>query len=252
MPVDGALHQRNGQRIPNHFFEGEPGVDGYKRDQHSFSYPFERRFNDVFTARQYFRYLNAKVKLDQVCAYGWTTPTSNELNRFYSGGDEKLHAFIIDNIQQAKFFAGPTKHTVLMGADYQRRETVVDWTSGSLQPINAFNPVYGNSAIRYYSPTSYLRRLEHTGVYPLDLIEMDKWRLSLGLRQNSVETSDERRIAEASRPVGTEISDKRTKLIGRAGALYLFDSGPAPYVSYLESFNPNSYSDSSGNPLAPT
>jgi len=81
---------------------------------------------------------------------------------------------------------------------------------------------------------------------------MDKWRFSLGLRQDWVETSDENRLAEATRPVGTEINDKRTKLTGRAGALYLFDNGLAPYISYSESFNPNSYADSAGNPLAPT
>jgi iron complex outermembrane receptor protein len=252
MPADGALHQRNGQRISENFFEGEPGIDRYERDQQSFGYQFEHRFNDVFTARQNFRYLDSKVKLDQVYGYGWTTPTSNELNRYYTGGDEKLHAFIVDNMLQAEFLTGATKHTVLMGADYQRRKTVVDWTSGSVAPINAFDPVYGNSAITYYDPLSYLRRLEQTGVYLQDLIEMDKWRFSLGLRQDWVETSDENRLAEASRPLGTEINDKRTKLTGRAGALYLFDNGLAPYISYSESFNPNSYADSAGNPLAPT
>ena len=252
MPADGALHQRNGQRISENFFEGEPGIDRYERDQQSFGYQFEHRFNDVFTARQNFRYLDSKVKLDQVYGYGWTTPTSNELNRYYTGGDEKLHAFIVDNMLQAEFLTGATKHTVLTGVDYQRRKTVVDWTSGSVAPINAFDPVYGNSAISYYDPVSYLRRLEQTGVYLQDLIEMDKWRFSLGLRQDWVETSDENRLAEATRPVGTEINDKRTKLTGRAGALYLFDNGLAPYISYSESFNPNSYADSAGNPLAPT
>ncbi|SDZ63347.1 TonB-dependent siderophore receptor [Pseudomonas sp. NFIX28] len=252
MPADGALHQRNGQRISENFFEGEPGIDRYERDQQSFGYQFEHRFNDVFTARQNFRYLDSKVKLDQVYGYGWTTPTSNELNRYYTGGDEKLHAFIVDNMLQAEFLTGSTKHTVLTGVDYQRRKTVVDWTSGSVAPINAFDPVYGNSAISYYDPVSYLRRLEQTGVYLQDLIEMDKWRFSLGLRQDWVETSDENRLAEATRPVGTEINDKRTKLTGRAGALYLFDNGLAPYISYSESFNPNSYADSAGNPLAPT
>ncbi|SDS36128.1 iron complex outermembrane recepter protein [Pseudomonas asplenii] len=252
MPADGTLHQRNGQRISEHFFEGEPGIDGYSRNQQSFGYQFEHRFNDVFTARQNFRYLDSKVKLDQVYAYGWTSPTSNELNRYYSGGNEQLHAFIIDNMLQAELQLGETRHTVLMGTDYQRRKTVVDWSQGALAPINAFNPVYGNSAISYYSPTSYLRRLEQTGVYLQDLVEMDKWRFSLGLRQDWVETSDENRIAEAARPLGTQISDRRTKLTGRAGALYLFDSGIAPYISYSESFNPNSYSDAAGNPLPPT
>ncbi|WP_420232133.1 TonB-dependent siderophore receptor [Pseudomonas sp. ABY48] len=252
MPADGTLHQRNGRRISENFFEGEPGVDGYERDQQSFGYQFEHRFNDVFTARQNFRYLDSQVTNDQVYAYGWTTPTSNELNRYYTGAEEKLHAFIVDNMLQAELFTGATKHTVLMGADYQRRKTVVDWTSGSLAPINAFDPVYGNSAITGRYDTSYLRRLEQTGVYLQDLIEMDKWRFSLGLRQDWVETSDENRIAEFGRPQGTEINDKRTKLTGRAGALYLFDSGLAPYISYSESFNPNSYADSAGNPLPPT
>ncbi len=49
------MHQRNGQRISEHFFEGEPGIDGYSRNQQSFGYQFEHRFNDVFTARQNFR-----------------------------------------------------------------------------------------------------------------------------------------------------------------------------------------------------
>jgi len=252
MPADGTLNKRNGQRISEHFFEGEPDIDGYSRNQQSIGYQFEHRFNDVFTARQNFRYLDSKVKLDQVYAYGWTTRTSNDLNRYYSGGHEQLHAFIIDNMLQAEFFTGAIKHTALLGVDYQRRKTVVDWTSGSLAPINAFNPMYGNSQINYYDPTSYLRRLEQTGVYAQDLIELDKWRFSLGVRQDWVETSDENRLAEYNRPVGTEISDKRTKLTGRAGALYLFDNGIAPYISYSESFNPNSYTDSAGNPLAPT
>lgn len=252
VPADGTLRLRNGNRISAHFFEGEPSIDGYSRDQQSFGYQFEHRFNDTFTARQNFRYLDSKVNMDQVYAYGWTTPTSNELNRYYTGGDERLHALIVDNMLQAEFFTGATKHTVLMGADYQRRKTVVDWTSGGLAPINAFDPVYGNPAIEMYGDTSYLRRLEQTGMYLQDLIEMDKWRFSLGLRQDWVETSDENRLAESGRPEGTEINDKRTKLTGRAGALYLFDNGIAPYISYSESFNPNSYSDSAGNPLAPT
>jgi iron complex outermembrane receptor protein len=252
VPADGTVHQRNGNRISPHFFEGEPSIDGYERDQQSFGYQFEHRFNDVFTARQNFRYLDSKVNMDQVYAYGWTSPTSDELNRYYTGGDERLHAFIVDNMLQAEFFTGATKHTVLMGADYQRRKTVVDWTSGGLAPIDAFNPEYGSSTIDMYGETSYLRRLEQTGVYLQDLIEMGKWRFSLGLRQDWVETSDENRLAEAGRPEGTEINDKRTKLTGRAGALYLFDNGIAPYISYSESFNPNSYSDSAGNPLAPT
>lgn len=252
VPADGALHKRNGQRISEHFFEGEPGIDSYERNQQSFGYQFEHRFNDVFTARQNFRYLDSTVKMDQVYAWGYTSPTSNSLNRYYTGADEKLHSYIIDNMLQAEYFTGAAKHTTLVGLDYQRRKTVVDWTSGGVAPIDAFNPQYGNSQITYYAPTSYTRRLQQTGIYAQDLIELDKWRFSLGVRQDWVKTSDENRIAEPTRPLGTRISDDRTRLTGRAGVLYLFDNGIAPYLSYSESFNPNSYADAAGNPLAPT
>lgn len=47
-----------------------------------------------------------------------------------------------------------------MDADYQRRKTVVDWTSDGLAPVDALNLEHGNSAIDFYSPTSYLHRLE--------------------------------------------------------------------------------------------
>lgn len=252
VPADGALHKRNGQRISEHFFEGEPGIDRYERNQQSFGYQFEHRFNDVFTARQNFRYLDSTVKMDQVYAWGYASPTSNRLNRYYTGADEKLHSYIIDNMLQAEYFTGAAKHTTLVGLDYQRRKNVVDWTSGGVASIDAFNPQYGNSQVSYDAPTSYTRRLQQTGIYAQDLIELDNWRFSLGLRQDWVKTSDENRIAEPTRPLGTKISDERTKLTGRAGVLYLFDDGIAPYLSYSESFNPNSYADAAGNPLAPT
>ena len=44
---------------------------------------------------------------------------------------------------QADFFTGTARHTLLFGADYQRRKTVVDWTSGAVTPLNGFDPVYG-------------------------------------------------------------------------------------------------------------
>ncbi|MDD0977352.1 TonB-dependent siderophore receptor [Pseudomonas fontis] len=248
LPADGALHQRNGLRFSDHFFEGDTDIDQYKRKQQSFSYQFEHRFNDVFTARQNFRYQDSKVTMDQAYAAGWTSdPTSNELLRAYTGGDERLHSFIVDNMLQAEFFTGSAKHTLLMGADYQRRKASVDWRYGKVDSINADNPQYGNANLRDVGEGYYLRRLQQTGVYVQDLIELDKWRLSLGIRQDWVKTSDESRDIAGSR-----VTDERTKLTGRAGVLYLFDNGIAPYISYSESFNPNGVSDQDRKPLAPT
>jgi iron complex outermembrane receptor protein len=67
------LHKRNGLRLSDHFFEGEPSIDNYERTQQSFSYQFEHRFNDVFTARQNFRY--------QIPTCRWTrcTPPAGQM-----------------------------------------------------------------------------------------------------------------------------------------------------------------------------
>ncbi|WP_306466578.1 MULTISPECIES: TonB-dependent siderophore receptor [unclassified Pseudomonas] len=245
-PADGMLHPRNGLRLSDHFFEGEPGIDNYERTQQSFSYQFEHRFNDVFTARQNFRYQDSDVSMDQVYSAGWADADSNILNRAYTGGDERLHSYIIDNMLQAEFFTGAAKHTLLLGADYQRRKADVTWRYGSVDPLDASIPQYGQGNLQVLGENRYQRRLQQTGVYLQDLLELDQWRFSLGLRQDWVKVSEENRDSN------TRVSDNRSNFTTRAGVLYLFENGVAPYVSYSESFNPNTVSDQNGRPLAPT
>ncbi|MDH4550360.1 TonB-dependent siderophore receptor [Pseudomonas sp. BN607] len=245
-PADGMLHQRNGLRLSDHFFEGEPGIDNYERTQQSLSYQFEHRFNDVFTARQNFRYQDSDVSMDQVYSAGWADADSNILNRAYTVGDERLHSFIIDNMLQAEFFTGAAKHTLLLGTDYQRRKADVTWRYGTVDPLDAGNPQYGNGNLQVLGENRYQRRLQQTGVYLQDLVELDQWRFSLGLRQDWVKVSEENRDSDS------KVSDQRSKFTTRAGVLYLFENGIAPYVSYSESFNPNTVSDQDGRPLAPT
>lgn len=245
-PADGMLSKRNGVRLSDHFFEGEPGIDNYERTQQSFSYQFEHRFNDVFTARQNFRYQDSDVSMDQVYSAGWADADSTVLNRAYTGGDERLHSYIIDNMVQAEFFTGIAKHTLLLGTDYQRRKADVSWRYGTVDPLDAANPQYGNGHLQVLGENRYQRRLQQTGVYLQDLVELDQWRFSLGLRQDWVKVSEE------NRDTNTRVSDKRSNFTTRAGVLYLFENGLAPYVSYSESFNPNTVSDQDGKPLAPT
>jgi len=245
-PADGMLHPRNGLRLSDHFFEGETGIDSYERTQQSFSYQFEHRFNDIFTARQNFRYQDSDVSMDQVYSAGWADAESNILNRAYTGGDERLHSYIIDNMLQAEFFTGAAKHTLLMGTDYQRRKADVEWRYGTVNPLDAGNPQYGNGNLQLLGENRYQRRLQQTGVYLQDLVELDQWRFSLGLRQDWVKVSEQNRDSDP------KVNDQRSKFTTRAGVLYLFENGIAPYVSYSESFNPNTVSDQDGRPLAPT
>ncbi|TWI53807.1 iron complex outermembrane receptor protein [Pseudomonas duriflava] len=246
LPAEGTLYRHNGQYISNSFFEGDSDYDKFERTQQMVGYQFEHRFNDVWSARQNFRYLDGKVDMRQAYQTGWVG-TSNELSRATTEGKERLHAWIVDNMLQAEFETGAAKHTLLTGIDYQRRKAKVDYSGGTASTIDAFNPVYGDADVVNTWETSNLRRMEQTGLYVQDLIDLDKWRFSLGLRKDWVETSSEDLM------YGTGKSEaKDSKLTPRVGALYLFDNGIAPYISYSESFNPNSYTDQSGDPLEAT
>ncbi|OWJ97106.1 TonB-dependent siderophore receptor [Pseudomonas sp. A46] len=246
VPADGSLYPHNGRRIDRDFFDGEPALDDFDRTQRMVGYQLEHRFDDVWSARQNLRYLSAQVDLSQVYGYQWTGAGSNALNRYFSGASEDLDAYILDNMVQAEFDWGPARHTLLTGLDYQKRKAKVDWTSASVSPLDAFDPVYGNATLGPLYEDNHTRRLEQTGLYLQDLVDLDRWRFSLGLRQDWVDVSDQ------NRSTGGRSEGDWSRFTGRAGVLYLFDNGVAPYISYSESFNPNAYSDNTGKPLEPT
>jgi iron complex outermembrane receptor protein len=246
LPAEGTLFRRNGRYLADDFFEGEPGAEKFDRTQQMLGYQFQHRFNDVWSVRQNFRYLDSTVESEQIYSAGWGAGPS-ELARAYTGADEAIHSWIIDNMLQAEFSTGAAQHTVVTGLDYQRRKAKVDYTAGTASSLDAFDPVYGGTVtLNPAWSSSSTRRLEQTGLYLQDLVEIDRWRVSLGLRQDWVDISTEDEI------YGGKTEADPTQFTGRAGLLYLFDNGLAPYLSYSESFNPNSFADAGGNPLAPT
>ncbi|MEX0603237.1 MAG: TonB-dependent siderophore receptor [Marinobacter sp.] len=243
LPYDGTVESRNGRKIDNTFFEGEPDYDLFRRDMTMVGYDLDHRFNNTWSARQKVRYLESDVKLQQVYAFGWATDT--ELNRYYSGGDEDLEAITVDNQLQADLITGAVDHTVLVGLDYQQRENDVVWPSGAFPTIDAFDPQYGAEPSALFPAVRNLREQKQTGIYLQDQLAMGGWRLTLGGRHDWVEI----RNTDRDTNVETELDD--TQFSGRAGLLYLFENGIAPYMSYSTSFSPNAFTDANGDLLAP-
>jgi len=244
LPYEGTVESRNGQKIDNTFFEGEPDYDLFRRDMTMVGYDLEHRINNNWSALQKARYLDSDVELKQVYAYGWATDT--ELLRYYSGGDEDLQAVTIDNQIQGELTTGAVDHTVLVGVDYQQRENDVVWPSGAFPNIDAFDPQYGAEPSALYPPTRNLRKQKQTGVYLQDQLAAGGWRLTLGGRQDWVE------IENTNRDTGEVTELDETQFSGRAGLLYLFDNGVAPYVSYSTSFSPSAFIAESGDLLDPS
>lgn len=245
VPYEGSVVSHNGRKIDNTFFDGEEDYDTFERYQRMVGYDIEHRFNDTLTARQKLRYLNADVELDQVYQYGWVGD-SNELYRYYSGGRESLEAWTLDNQLEADFRSGGIDHTVLAGLDYQHRENDVVWTSGAFPTIDPFAPDHGAEPIGEIVVTNDERHeLAQTGVYLQDQMAIDQWRITLSGRYDWVD------IENTDNLTGDDSTLDDTQFSGRAGVLYLFDNGIAPYLSYNTAFTPTSFVDADGDLLEP-
>ncbi|OSO72201.1 TonB-dependent siderophore receptor, partial [Stutzerimonas stutzeri] len=222
LPADGTVTSHNGQRISRSFFEGDRDYEKFERDQQMIGYQLEHRFNDVVSARQNFQYLDSTVDSGQVYQYGYVAPGSDELVRYYTGADEALHAWTIDNQLQFLFDTGALSHTLVTGLDYQRRKARVNYDAGAgLPSINPYTGAVSAGSPVFYYQYDETRKLEQTGLYVQDLISLDNWRFSLGVRQDWVDVSFDH-TNDATYGDQSD-SAKLEQFTGRVGVLYAFD-----------------------------
>ena len=243
LPYEGTVVPHAGQKISNTFYEGEDDYDKYDRRENMVGYNFEHAFDSGWSVRQKLRYLHTKVNLNQVYAAGWLNDT--ELNRGYSGSDEKMNAITLDNQLDGSVETGPVNHRLLMGVDYQRRSNNVAGYYGAFPAIDAFNPVYGEDPDYITQYSSEKHKLEQTGSYIQDQMSLTKWRLTLGGRHDQVKVTNVNKLNDTSDTLD------QGHYSSRAALLYLFDNGIAPYVSYSTAFTPTSFTDENGKILEP-
>ena len=243
LPYGGTVVPHYGQKISNTFYEGEDDYDKYDRRENMVGYNIEHMFDSGWSVRQKLRYLHTDVELNQVYAAGWLNET--ELNRGYSGSDEKMSAITLDNQLDGSFDTWQVNHRLLVGIDYQNRSNNTTGYYGAFPPIDAFNPVYGAKPdyIDMYAREKH--KLRQTGYYLQDQMSWDRWRITLGGRYDQVSVSNIDKIKN------TRSDLDKNNFSTRAALLYLFDNGFAPYVSYSTAFTPTSFADENGNLLDP-
>ncbi len=243
LPYEGTVVPHYGKKIANTFFEGEDDYDKYDRRENMVGYNFEHMFDSGWSVRQKLRYLHTKVELNQVYAAGWLNET--ELNRGYSGSDEKMNAITLDNQLDGSVDTWAVNHRLLIGIDYQDRSNNTTGYYGAFPAIDAFNPVYGAKPdyITMYSREKH--KLRQTGYYLQDQMSWDRWRFTLGGRYDQVSVSNIDKLN------GSRSDLDKNNFSSRAALLYLFDNGLAPYISYSTAFTPTSFADENGNLLDP-
>lgn len=266
LPRLGTLVPSNGKYIALDSNLGEPGWNDFDRNQYMAGSFFEHRFGDSFAIRNNSRYTKID-SLYRAVVMGGDTLTACPVNivgcipgqtiqRRAVQGVGKSEGWATDTQIEARFSTGPVEHVVLAGVDYFH----TDWSHDRdgvapalvLPLLDIFNPVPRGSSgyAAALSPQVYGGAVsEQTGIYLQDQLSVGNLRVAIGAR-NDWATDN-----LSSSTSNGNFRLKAESFTWNVGAVYLFDFGLAPYVSYAESFLPlqnDPVTNATGKPFAPT
>ncbi|MGO6675791.1 TonB-dependent siderophore receptor [Rhizobium leguminosarum] len=226
----------------------DPDYDYQKVKQQQVGYQFEHEFDNGLTFRQNLRYSHLDLKARYLGVLSWTDTVAH---RYQNSIRDEMNVFQVDNQLEAKFDTGPLAHTMLFGLDYTNLQSSFGYGAGAANPAFDFdiaNPTYGVSgATPDYNVLASKADMRQVGIYAMDQMEVGNWRFNLGGRQTWVNQTRDATLPSVS----SEEVDKNAFSV-QAGALYLFDNGIAPFVSYATSFDPVTNRSRTNTILPPT
>lgn len=248
LPYQGAAIPAAEGYIDNDTFLGEPGWNVYDRTAWSAGWLFEHAFDADWKLSQTARHTHVDSLYRATVVYGVRGASVTDPNTLIDGrllprravqgvGDSEGQS--IDTRLQGRLSTGAAEHTLLAGIDWQRSEWSFLRRMASVNQnaiaIDIYRPVYTG-----YDFASVLGIVQadteevdrQAGVYLQDQIALGGWRFTVGGRY------DRARVDALDRPTGRRARSDHSAVSARAGALYLFESGFAPYLSYAESFQP--------------
>lgn len=246
LPSHGTYYATQYGRFGSDRFLGEPDFSRYNRTQYAIGYVFSHQLTDRIKLGQNLRYMRVDTDNASVARQGDLQADGRTLRRTASINEIRSEGFTVDNNAQFGFGLGETDHTLLTGLDYRSQTIRVRQASGTVGPLDVFNPVYGSPVTIGSAVPTRRSDSEQTGLYAQDQIRWGRWTGTVGLRHD---WSKDHSLVRAS-GAKTGYSDEATTW--RAGLVYLFDNGIAPYASYATSFEPVNGTGYGGTPFKPT
>ena len=270
VPVYGSALPNPFGELPRDLNVSEPAYEAFDRKQKSATLLFRRQLNDALTWTTNARYLDVDLHYRQIyVSFGANanldSAGNTNLSRITRGGggaDESFRTITFDNRMAGTFATGPVEHTLVAGIDWQnnRGRNLQAFATGltgnpSIPDLDLFNPVYGRSLptsdlTRFAGFTRSFRKIDQVGVYAQDQIKLGGLNLIASGRYDWYEQLTQNlNLAPGNAAAVTRLS--QTAFTGRLGALYEFGFGLAPFVSYSESFEPQTGTAFDGSPFVP-
>jgi iron complex outermembrane receptor protein len=244
LPAAGTLFSNPNGELPVDRYAGEPGHDGFDREQYSLGYKFQHEFDTGWTLRQNLQFNSVDVDSRASPAF-MLDATQRYLSRVASRGLAAADSFTVDTTLTGSFDTGPVEHNVLAGLDYLYLDDSYSFASNLYGGLfDLYNPVYGAVPPALIPRFNYNMKRRQAGLYIQDQMRWDNWILTAGLRHDWVDAKSIHNLT------GT-FDIGQTALTGQAGLVYRFDNGFAPYISYSTSFDPIDNFSTTGGALKP-
>ncbi|MFL9710489.1 TonB-dependent siderophore receptor [Methylobacillus sp. Pita1] len=227
-----AFNSAIGGRLDRDTFYGDKDWNTYDREQSTVGWEFDHRFNDTWQFRQNLRYTSIENTYKSVIG-GRNDGSNGLLQRRSTLGEGKSDGVAVDNQLQADFATGELQHTVLLGLDAQRFSWKNERSNGTATDISLLNPRY-TSAGDYAMTLGWSQDVDQkqTGAYIQEQAALGNWRFSLGGRYDYFDNTMFNAVN------GRRFAYNDHAFTWRTGAVYQFDNGIAPFVSYSTSFDP--------------
>ncbi|WP_449554118.1 TonB-dependent siderophore receptor [Lelliottia amnigena] len=209
---------------------------GFKQRQWMLGYSFEHEFDSGWGFNQKARYFDVDTHQRSVYSTGAGSELY-QLNRFAYTTDEDLHSFNMDNQVTKTVTLGEWKHHLLAGFDYQKLNSHFHYRYASATPgIDMRDPDYtqiSESALGLYTAQKNSLSYQQNGYYLQDQVEFGGLNLLGSLRYD-----DYRSVTTNYLQNGDKAWVSQDRVTKRLGALYAFENGISPFISYSEGFAP--------------
>ncbi|WP_148863647.1 TonB-dependent siderophore receptor [Marinobacter fonticola] len=253
LPAAGLFQYNPNGKLPVDSFSGDANWDQYTREVTMLGYKINHRFTDRWTFLHNFRYTDASAYQENTYSTALGTDRRTLGRRAYLT-DEETQGVTVDNQLSGLIQAGEFEHNVLIGVDYLYLDSNIQYEDAEAPTIDLFAPNYYqiNPAALDFAASGYTSdfdlKKEQLGLYLQDQIRWNQWVFIAGTR------FDHYRGTEKGIEYGAQIDREleEDNLSSRAGMLYEFSNGISPFVSYSESFQPESGTDRFGNEFDPS
>ncbi len=234
LPAAGTVQPNPNGHIARDRFTGEPDFNEFVSENYTLGYLLRHRLNETWTFRQNALYFTSDTNYADISLGGYAADQRTVNRSAYVRYDDN-HSWSLDNQVEGVFELGRVQHTLLFGADYSEQSFGRTQYSGTVDPLDLYAPAYGSPVTQGSAPIAdYQSDNQQLGLYAQDHIKVnDRWVVLLGGRYDQFDNEQRNRLTGEQ---ATPYDD--STFTGRAGLVYLFDNGWAPYLSYSQSFEP--------------